>query len=261
MAIKFKKRPAYAAPPWLVSMGDMNNLLMCFFIVLMGDIAPIEQNEFFLMLTSFKGSLGIMEGGKSISKGRLVDLGHNVMSLPSKEQGRSTARALRKAMEVFKPEIQAKTVRMREDERGLVITLSGDAYFDPGSAKIKEPTRQVLEKIAGIVKSVRNYVRIEGHTDNRPLAPPGAREGYETNWELSSARGVNVLRYLAEDAQVDPKQMSAVAFGQYRPIDDNNTPEGRAYNRRIEIVILRDRMIEEGKEKEIKRPLPDEEWR
>lgn len=258
---KRKKHEIKGAPPWLVTMGDMNNLLMCFFIIMMGDITAVSQEQFQLMMSNFKGSLGMFEGGSSMAKGRLVELGHNMMNLPSSERAKALARTLKRAVEAFKPEIEAKKVRMREDERGLVITLSSDAYFDTGSASLREDIKPVLRKVAGIAKEIKNYVRIEGHTDNRPIPPAGVREGYATNWELSSARSVNVLRHLAEEEGMDPKQLSAVAFGQYRPIDDNNTPEGRAYNRRVDIIILRDKALEEGKNSEISRPLPDEEWR
>ncbi len=261
MGMKRKKSEQKGAPPWLVSMGDMNNLLMCFFIVMMGDVTVIPQEEFKLMMTSFKASLGIMQGGASLSKGRLMEMGHNIMQLPSSQKGRVTSAALKRAVEAFKPEIEAKKIRMREDERGLVITLSGDAYFDPGSARLREDIKPILKKLGQIIKAVPNFVRIEGHTDNRAMGPGALKEGFETNWELSSARSINVLRFLAEDESVNPKQLSAVAFGQYRPIDDNGTPEGRAYNRRVDIVILREKFVEDSGHKAYKKPLPDEEWR
>lgn len=261
MAKKRKKHEIKGAPPWLVTMGDMNNLLMCFFIVMMGDITTVSQENFQMMVTSFKGGLGVFEGGSSVAKGRLAELGHNVMALPSSEKMKALSRALKKAREAFKPEIQSRHVRVREDERGLVITLWNDAFFDTGTARLRDEIKPVLKKVAGIIKEVPNFVRIEGHTDNRKIPPAGVREGYESNWELSSARAVNITRYLAEEEDVNPKQLSSVAFGEHRPIDDNNTPEGRAFNRRVEIVILREKILTEGTHKDIARPLPDEEWR
>jgi chemotaxis protein MotB len=245
----------------MVTMGDMNNLLMCFFIVMMGDITTVSEENFQMMISSFKGGLGMLEGGSSLSKGRLMELGQNMTALPSTEKAKQLSRAMRKAVEIFKPEIKSKLLRVREDERGLVITLFGDAYFDTGSARLRDDIKPVLKKVGDIIKSTDRLVRIEGHTDNRQIPPAGVREGYSSNWELSSSRSINILRHLAEEEDVDPKQMSAVAYGQYRPIDDNNTPEGRAYNRRVEIVILRDRGAVESKNSEIDRPLPDEEWR
>jgi chemotaxis protein MotB len=257
---KSEKKQRRGAPAWMVSYGDMTTLLLTFFIV-MFNIAEISGKDFFLVLSSFRGSLGMFKGGYSLSAGKLEELGLNMLNLPSSEQGRMLAKSLKKAIEAFKPEIQAKQVRLREDERGLIITLSGDSYFDPGSARIREDIKPVLKKIGKVANSINNFIRIEGHTDNRVIPPSGVREGHETNWELSSARSVNVLRYLVEEEDVDPRQVSSVAFGQYRPIDDNNTPEGRAYNRRVDIVVLREKGFTESRVEGIRKPLPDEEWR
>ncbi len=261
MAVKQKKSQVRSTPGWMLTMGDMNMLLLCFFIVLMGDITVVTGQEFLYVLSSFRGNIGIMTGGKSISKGNLMDLGHNITALPSSERARSLSRQMIRAMESFKPEIESRHIRMKEDERGLVITLSNDLFFEPGSARLKEGTRPILRKVGAIIRSLDNFVRIEGHTDNSKITVTEARESYRTNWDLSSARALNVLHYLAEEDNVEPRQLSAVAFGEYRPIDDNNTPQGRAYNRRVDIVILKERFIRESKDRRIPRPLPDEEWR
>lgn len=257
---KKEKKQRAGSPAWMTTYGDMTTLLLTFFI-LMFNIADISGKDFYLVLSSFRGSLGMFEGGYSLSPGRLEELGMNMQNLPSSEQGRALARSLKRALEAFKPEIKAKKVRVREDERGLVITLSGDTYFDPGSAKLKDEVKPVLDKVAAIMNSIDNYARIEGHTDNRPIAPRGAEEGYDNNWELSAARSVNVVEYLVEEEDVKPKQVSSAAYGETRPIDTNNTPEGRAYNRRVDIVILRDKGLSKDTTPGISRPLPDEEWR
>jgi chemotaxis protein MotB len=226
----------------------------------MFDISPIVGQDFNLILSSFKGSLGMMQGGFSLARGRMEEIGLNMLNLPSSEQGRALAKMLKRAVEAFKPEIQAKKVRVREDERGLVITLSSDAYFEPGSAKLKDDIIPVLKKVAEIIKSMPNYARIEGHTDNRPVPPRGLEEGYATNWELSSD-GQSMFCDIWLRQQGSIQNRCQRLFGEYRPIDDNNTPEGRAYNRRVEIVILRDKGIVESKTPEIARTITDEEWR
>ncbi len=243
------------------TLGDMNMLLLCFFIVLMGDETVVRGHEFLYVLSSFKGSIGIMAGGKSISKGNMMELGHNITALPSSQKQQYMSQMLKRAVEAFKPEIEAREVRVMEDERGLVITLSSDVFFDPGSARLKGEVRPVVRKIARIVKNVDNFVRIEGHTDNSPVTVPKSKEFYRTNWELSSARALNVLHFLADDENVNPAQLSSVAFGEYRPIDVNATPQGRAYNRRVDIVILKEHFVQKSKDGRIPRPLPDEEWR
>jgi chemotaxis protein MotB len=260
MPIEKKKKQKKGAPGWMVSWSDMTTLLLTFFIVMMS-FADIEGKDFFLVLSSFRGALGMFTGGHSLSAGRLEELGQNMINLPSTEHGSALARSVRKAISLFKPEIATRKVRVSEDERGLVITLSGDAFFSPGSAVLKKGTRDILDKVAKVVNRVSNYVRIEGHTDTRPINAADAAKGYPSNWELSASRSVNVLRYLEEEEGVDSKKLSAVAFGEQRPLDNNNTPEGRAYNRRVDIVILRDKGIIKSKSRKIDRPIPDEEWR
>jgi chemotaxis protein MotB len=261
MAVKRKKSKVRETPPWLLTMGDMNNLLLCFFIVLMGEEVTVKGQEFLYVLSSFKGNVGIMAGGSSVTAGPLMQMGHNIMALPSSERQMRMSTMMKKAVESFKPEIESRFVRMREDERGLVITLSSDAFFNTGSARLKEDTRPILAKVAKIVNSVNNFVRIEGHTDNAPLTVTKAKERYRSNWELSSTRALNVLHYLTDEENVKPSQLSSVAFGEYRPIDENDTPQGRAYNRRVDIVILKESFMKKSDDKRIPRPLPDEEWR
>ncbi len=233
---------------------------MCFFIVLMGDITVVSQNEFLMTMTSFRGNLGVLEGGKSLAKGQLSELGQSIMSLPSKKQGRKLDKTLKRAEEALRVEIQSRYVRLREDERGMVISLSSDVFFEPGSAIVKPEMRVVIRKINEILKNIDNFIRVEGHTDDKTLVRGAANKNYRNNWELSSARSVRVVEHLVSDGS-DPRQLSAVAFGEFRPIDDNDTPEGRAYNRRVDVVILKESFLEESENKEIKRPLPDEEWR
>lgn len=261
MGKKRKKNEVKGPPAWMVTMGDMNNLLMCFFIIMMGDVTVSTADDFKMIINSFRGNLGFMEGGRSLSKGSLAEMGQTMMSLPSSDKGKSLGKQISKAMELLKPEIQAKAIRVTEDERGLIISLASDLFFDPGSARLKPDMRPVLAKIANILRNVPNFTRVEGHTDSSTISQTQIREGYKTNWELSSSRSLAVLQHLADEESVNPRQLSSVAFGEYRPIDDNNTPEGRAYNRRVDIVILKEKFVEESKDKRISRPLPDEEWR
>jgi len=260
MAMKKKQKCAAGAPAWMVSWSDMTTLLLTFFIVMLS-FAEIDGKDFYLVLTSFRGSLGMMTGGYSLSAGRLVELGQNMKNLPAATKGKTLSQSLKKAISVFKPEVKTKKVRVTEDERGLVITLATDSFFDQGSAALKNDMKPVLKKVGNILRVVPNFVRIEGHTDSSPISEKSAERGYPTNWELSSARSVNILRYLQEDESVSPKQLSAVAFGEQRPLDTNDTPEGRAYNRRVDIVILRDKYFQRSKDERIIKPIPDEEWR
>ena len=260
MAIKKRKKGKKGAPLWLVSWADMCTLLLTFFVIMIS-FAEIEGKDFFLVLSSFRGSLGMFEGGHSLSKGKLEELGQSMLNLPSTTKGSALAKSHKQAISIFKPEIRDKKVRIIEDERGLIITLTSDAYFDPGSARIRDITRPILKKVAKIVNSIDNYVRIEGHTDNTPVAVVKANKAYSSNWELSALRSVNILRYLEEEESVVSKRLSAVGFGEHRPLILNKTPESMAFNRRVDIVLLRDKIYSKDRRRVSDSPLPDEEWR
>jgi chemotaxis protein MotB len=160
------------------------------------------------------------------------------MSLPSREAGRALDNARRTAISQFQPELKTRKVRIKEDERGLIISLAADSFFEPASAEINiEESRQVLQKVATLLGSPEmsgRKFRIEGHTDNIPTDPQGQ---WETNWELSADRAVNVLHYLV-DFGVDEQQCQVAGFADTVPLASNDTREGRAYNRRVDIVLL-----------------------
>lgn len=134
--------------------------------------------------------------------------------------------------EIAKGEIKVKQIRDR-----LSVQLVEKILFDSGKADIKPEGKAVLEKVGNVLKSVNDkQIRIEGYTDSMPIGA-GLRGKYPTNWELSTLRATTVLRFLQEKAGVDGKYLSAVGYGPHRPVAANDTEQGRAENRRIEIVL------------------------
>jgi len=133
-------------------------------------------------------------------------------------------------------EIQDKQVKLQMMEKGLVITVVGDLLFDSGKAKIRHEAYPVLDKVARVLKEnvPQLNVGIEGHTDNQPIK----LSGWRSNWELSTARALSVLHYLAKERGISPDRLSAIGYGEYQPVASNDTREGRQLNRRVEIVIL-----------------------
>ena len=105
--------------------------------------------------------------------------------------------------------------------------------FDPGSAEITNAGRQVLGDIAAVIKDLNRRIRVEGHTDDRPIAAPT----YPSNWELSTARAVNVVKYLIDENEIPPALFSAVGYGASKPKVQNTTAAQRAMNRRVEIIL------------------------
>ncbi|MDD5432765.1 MAG: OmpA family protein [Candidatus Omnitrophica bacterium] len=133
-------------------------------------------------------------------------------------------------------EIGDQQVKLQMMEKGLVITVVGDLVFDSGKAKIRREAYPIMDKVSVVLKdNVPQYnVGIEGHTDNIPIRS----SGWKTNWELSSARALSVLHYLVNEKGISPERLSAIGYGEFRPVASNDTKEGRQANRRVEIVIL-----------------------
>lgn len=133
-------------------------------------------------------------------------------------------------------EIQDKQVSLKMMEKGLVITFVGDVLFDSGKAKIRSEAHSSLDKVARVLnENVADLsVGVEGHTDNVPIK----QSKWKSNWELSTARALSVLHYLVDDKGVNAERMSAIGYGEFRPVASNDTKAGRQDNRRVEIVIL-----------------------
>lgn len=233
---KKQKCPDCAVPEYMLTYGDMVTLLLTFF-VLMFTTAQIDGYKLQLILAAFQG-LGNYTGGNTLSEGRLAELGNNVESLPSMQAGRSLAQARRMAVSLFEPEIRSKIVRVTEDERGLVISLTGDAFFSVASAEVRiEDTRETLIKLAQLLGSPGledRLFRVEGHTDTDPTDPLGR---WPTNWHLGAERALNTMFYLTEFGAPEDK-FQVMSFGEYRPLSKEDTPEAKANNRRVDVIIL-----------------------
>ena len=148
-----------------------------------------------------------------------------------KQTYESLIRELQK--EIKSGEVQIKQVRDR-----LQLTVAERLFFDTGKAEIKPEGQAVLRRIGPILKKIpEKNIRVEGHTDNVPIGP-SLRAQYPTNWELGAARAVNVVRFFQKESGIDPLRLSAVSYGQYRPVASNKTEAGRSKNRRIEIILI-----------------------
>ena len=233
---KKRSRCEAGAPAFMLTYGDMVTLLLTFFVLLY-TTATVDGYEFQLILAAFQG-LGNLDGGNTLEVGRLAELGHTIETLPSQQVGRSLAKARRVAVSLFEPEIRSKQLRVTEDERGLVISLASDAFFDVGSADIRiEDTRESLRRLSILLSEdylSDRYFRVEGHTDNSPTS---FEDEWPSNWHLGAERALNTMIALSQFGAAE-EQFQIMSFGEYRPLVDNSTPEGRAYNRRVDIIIV-----------------------
>lgn len=228
---------------YMLTYGDMVTLLLCFFIMLY-TTGKTDAREMQIILSAFKSTTGLFTGGQTLSKGTLEEMGMTIESLPSQTQGRNLSKSQKDATQVFQPEIQAGKVRVSEDERGLIISLVGADYFYPGSAILTPTIKETLVKAAGLIKTLDRFVRVEGHSDKDAISPapvPGREEReYLNNWDLAAARAINATVFMVNSKDLTPSDFQAVSFGSYRPLalENRGTPEAKAFNRRIDIVIL-----------------------
>ncbi|MEN3013665.1 MAG: OmpA family protein [Endomicrobiia bacterium] len=120
-------------------------------------------------------------------------------------------------------------------KEGLIVTFSEKYMFDSGKADIYDEAKEVIKNIASLLVEEPNRISIEGHTDNTPINTPE----FPSNWELSTKRATNVLKYLLEELKFDPKRLTAAGFGEWHPVAPNDTPENKAKNRRVDLIVRR----------------------
>lgn len=235
---KEKKEPEKPSTAWQGTYGDMITLMLCFFVMLY-DPSEIDITQLATITQSLQmNETESVNGGMSLSTGKLSDLGNMINSLPAVEKGRSLGLAKKKAVSLFAPDVKSNRITITSDERGLVITLVSDNFFDEGSADLNiDETRETLLRLSDFFKAPElnnRRFRIEGHTDNTPVASDSK---FISNWELSASRAMNVLHYLA-DYGVDENRFSVAGYADTRPKFSNDSPVSRAYNRRVDIIIL-----------------------
>jgi chemotaxis protein MotB len=219
---------------WLITYADLITLLLAFFIM-MYVFSKQDAQKYDEVVGHLKT---IFTGGTRIS-GQGQDPGALLFELPIKTvQG--TGEEVRKKLDdevrsLADNESIKKNISVFSDERGVIIRVLEKAFFDEGKADLKERAKSALSKIIPIVKNVDNQVRIEGHTDNVPIN----NHEFRSNWELSARRATEVVSYFIEKNDFPPERISAVGYAEYRPVTINNSPENRALNRRIEIIIVK----------------------
>jgi chemotaxis protein MotB len=128
----------------------------------------------------------------------------------------------------------ASSIAVTRVDRDVVIRLADHLLFPSASAQLQPAAIPLLSVVAEVIRTLPNQVRVEGHTDDVPVAT----DRYPTNWELSSARATSVLRYLVEQARIAPERLVAAGYAEFQPVAPNRTPEGRALNRRADIVLV-----------------------
>ena len=258
MAKKKKEQvPAPGSPAWMATFSDLMNLLLCFFVLLFA-MSTVDAQKLQQVAASFNEDFSIFEGGATaIGDGILISNG--VSQLNELDQYiNSTGKTAESeedvdAFEEFEKQQLAESEQLAEQIQEAVdesqfaneieidftsqyvsLNLNGALLFDSGSAELKEEAKPLMDKIGQLLgRYAQSTIEIEGHTDNVPIH----NSKFADNNELSSFRALSVFNYFMDTTFLDPANIKHSGRGEYVPIADNNTPEGRAQNRRVEIKI------------------------
>ncbi|NLJ79149.1 MAG: OmpA family protein [Tissierellia bacterium] len=215
---------------WLITYSDLVTLLLCFFILLFS-FSEIDAQKFRSIMSSFQGAVGVLESGKTLEQDDDLEL--------ESESLEEDLERLKELLEEYVDSIGlSDEILLTVEERGLVIRLMDKVLFDSGKADLRPDSMEILDAISDILdmdEFRERLIKIEGHTDTDPII---YAEEFPTNWELSSIRSSNVLRYLVEEQGIQGHRISLAGYSYYRPIAPNDTLENKAKNRRVDIVIL-----------------------
>lgn len=227
---------------WLLTYADLLTLLLGFFVLMYG-MSKIDSKRFERMTEGLQGVFHIaataeaadtLNPGDGVLKvGNLKLLQQRIQNLADKIGDDD-----RQLLDTQAP--KSDLISAEITERGLVVHVRESALFESGKADLRPSSRSILDSLALELKGLPNQLRVEGHTDSRPIST----DRYPSNWELSAARASAVVRYLIDKEGFSPLKLSAVGYGEYRPRASNSTPQGMAKNRRVDIVVLTDKLSE-----------------
>jgi len=252
------ENPPPGAPAWMTTYGDLITLLLVFFVFLFS-FSTIDAEKWQALLASLHGNVGVLEGGKTVSELPKVDdaalqdqidqvVQRRTRRLQKSDEGYTQANEtgeedeflrLYQTIEQYLEQnrIQAE-IEMSPTHTEILIRFQEYVLFDTGKAYIKPEAAGILNTVARVLLAhigIVDRIRVEGHTDNRPISTVF----YPTNWELSADRAIKVLRFFQERHGIPGSKLSGKGFGEHQPIATNETDEGQAKNRRVDIQIAR----------------------
>jgi len=250
-----KKEPEKAAnhERWLVSYADFITLLFAVFVTLYA-MSQTDKQKVEQVAASYRSAFGLTTGSSSGKPSIMKNT--DLMPIPSMRPSIKNPEKPKKTAEDGTAKIQATKKEFKEilisiekflvtqnaldkvnveiTRRGLVVSLKEAGFFDSGSAAVKPASFGLITKIAEALLPYGNQISFEGHTDNIPIRS----SAFPSNWELSTARATNLAHFFIDRQGFTPQKLSVTGFGEYRPVADNNSDEGRKQNRRVDIVLM-----------------------
>ncbi len=224
-------------PGWLAAFGDLMSLLLCFFVLLLS-MSTMDAKKIQEAIGSLAGALSVLEGGSKMDISR--EKQQQIQSVKVKSKDRTTnsissamSKTIKEVNEILKA-TGSPQVTLEEAQSGFTIRLPGALLFKPGSAQIdNQDAILFLKRMALIIEKLPKdlHINVVGYTDD---SFPDVKSPYRDNWDLSTARGVSVVKELIKD-KISPKRLMAGGKAQYDPIASNATSQGKAKNRRVEL--------------------------
>lgn len=237
MARKKKQLDEPTGNEWMGTYSDMVTLLMTLFVLLYS-MSSVDAEKVKAIATAFsvlngKAADSILQYDKYEGSQPIVG-GESKVENTIEQSENIDNRTMYEAVSDFIKENQLdSTIDISQNEKGVVLQLKDNILFESGQADLKSESSQVLDKINTLISTMPNGVVIEGHTDNVPIS----NSKFKDNWDLSSIRATNVLRYFTEVKHQDPSKFRAAGYGEYKPLKENTSDENRAQNRRVNILI------------------------
>ena len=225
---------------WLTTFNDLVTLLMVFFVLLFS-LSSIDVKKMSDFQYALQSGLGILRAGQQSSIAVQDDQAVKDMShIKTQAEGRSGQPQGQDMQQTLEGELEKLGtdigIQVNYTQHGAHLSFEDGVLFDFGRANINSKGFGVLDKIVYVIRKMPHPIRIEGHTDNVPIHT----RKFPSNWELSTARAVNVLKYFADTGQIDPRRLSAVGYGESKPLVANDSSRNRAKNRRVEIVLIKE---------------------
>ncbi len=209
---------------WMVSYADFVTLLFCFFTAMYA-ISNVDAKKLDQFASSMKTAFNDGVEQKQFS---VID--DVKVILPTSNE---TEENVRDMLSTIIKE-SGGAIDVKRDKRGIVIAVADKMLYTSGSASLKEEAMDFLDQLAQPIIDYPNPVRIEGHTDNIPIST----EAFPSNWELSASRAINIAKYFVDKHGIDPGRITSIGYAEHKPLTSNDSPDGRAKNRRVDIVLL-----------------------
>lgn len=229
MARKKKEEEHENHERWLVSYADFITLLFAFFVV-MYSVSMINEGKLRAAADAISKAFNPIQAFTATPVKIDPKFTEDISKLvtPDVKVYEQIQQALKEMGDL------GDRVTVTIEKRGIVIRVADTVLYDTGKAEIRADAIRILDKVGSILGRLDNHIRVEGHTDNVPIKTAH----YPSNWELSTDRASTIIRYFINEISMEPSRLSAGGYAEYRPIDSNSTPEGRAKNRRVDIVIM-----------------------